>query len=87
MIFDVDNQSNSEIVMRLIRTLGKTKETLAQEALASEKRDNPANFGKGCERMCICQVPGQVPCPTLVQLPKHWRGKYAFGQAEEDEEI
>ena len=32
---------------RLIKTLGKSKEALAEEALASEKKDNPANFGKG----------------------------------------
>ncbi len=86
VIFDVDSQSNQEILNRLIKTLGKSKETLEAEELASEKKDNPANFGKDCDRFCICSVPGQVPCPSLVPLPKLWRGKYALGYVDEDEE-
>ncbi len=86
VVFDVDSQSNKEILARLVKTLGKTKETLEAEALASEKKDNPANFGKDCDRHCICSVPGQVPCPGLVKLPKHWRGKYYFGLAVDEEE-
>ncbi len=86
VIFDVDGQTNSEIMSRLIKTLGKTRETLEKEALASEKKDNPANFGVGFDRYCICMVSGQVPCPGVVQLPKHWRGKYAFGLVDEEDE-
>ena len=72
---------------RLVKTLGKKKATLAAEALASEKKDNPANFGRKCERYCICNQSGQVPCPALVPLPKFWRGKYhQHGYQEEDEE-
>jgi small subunit ribosomal protein S25 len=41
-----------------------------------QKKDNPANFGFGCSRQCICEVLGQVPCPGVVPLPKHMRGKY-----------
>ena len=81
----MDSQSNTEIVARLVKTLGKSKETLAAEALASEKKDNPANFGAGCDRNCICQMPGQVPCTSLLPVPKHWRGKYAFKLIDEDE--
>ena len=30
---------------------------------------NPANFGDGRKgRLCICEVPGQVPCPSKVPL-------------------
>ena len=80
----MDAQSNQEILDRLITTLGKSKEQLEEEAFASQKKDNPANFGQDCERYCLCSVPGQVPCSGLVPVPKHWRGKYALGQAMED---
>ena len=88
VLFDVDGQSNDEIVRRLVKTLGKSKTTLDAEALASEKKDNPANFGRKCDRYCICYQPGQVPCPALVPVPKFWRGKYYYHgyQDEEDED-
>ena len=41
--FDVDSQSNREIMERLIKTLGKTKQTLEEEARA--EKINPADFG------------------------------------------
>ena len=66
--FDVDAQSNKEIMDRLTRTLGKTKETLDAEAMAAAEKNNPANFGcrQGFARHCICQEPGQLPCPAIV---------------------
>jgi len=85
VLFDVDSQNSDTILDRLIRTLGKSEETLEEEARLSEKKDNPANFGRGCGRWCICSVPGQVPCPGLVTLPKPWRGKYAFGLVEDED--
>ena len=45
--------------------------------------DNPANFGRGCRMHCICEAPGQVPCPSLVPLPKNYRGKYRFQKPDE----
>lgn len=48
------------------------------EARSKEKKDNPANFGFGCERHCVCEIPGQLPCPNLVSLPNHMRGKYKY---------
>jgi len=36
------------------------------------------NFGYGCGRHCICEIPGQVPCPGTVPLPDHMRGKVKF---------
>lgn len=86
MLFDVDSQSSGEILERLRRTLGKSQAALEAEALASEKRDNPANFGVGAARHCLCSVPGQLPCPSLVSLPKHWRGAYAFGQKTDEDD-
>lgn len=46
------------------------------EAKQKEKKDNPANFGYMCERHCICEIPGQVPCPATVPVPQEWRGKH-----------
>ena len=78
ILFDVDSQTNDEIMERLVKTVGKTRETLEEEAIASEKKDNPANFGKDAERFCICSIPGQLPCPGVIPLPKPWRGKHHF---------
>ena len=53
-------------------------QVLEEEAIASEAKSNPANFNcrYGFERHCICEMPGQVPCPSLVPVPRHWRGKW-----------
>ncbi|XP_024873676.1 probable 28S ribosomal protein S25, mitochondrial [Temnothorax curvispinosus] len=75
MLIDVDSKSKDEILEHLIRIIGKSKETLVKEAATQEKKDNPANFGVGCDRSCICHIPGQVPCPGIVPLPYHMRGK------------
>ncbi|XP_040573538.1 small ribosomal subunit protein mS25 [Lepeophtheirus salmonis] len=84
--FDVDGQSNSEILQRLVRILGKSESQLEDERIASQKADNPANFGNSFQRFCICGEPGQLPCPSLVPLPKHWRGKYFHQKFDEEEE-
>ncbi|KAL5288346.1 MRPS25 family protein [Megaselia abdita] len=81
MIIDMDNRHRDEILEHLRKVVGKTDEQLAAEALLAEKKDNPANFGYGCDRHCICEIPGQVPCPGTVPLPEHMRGKYVFGLA------
>ena len=54
--FDVDSQTNKEILDRLIQTLGKTKETLDAEAQAAAEKNNPANFGmrQGIKVYYIC---------------------------------
>lgn len=56
------------------------RDVLAAETIAREKKDNPANFGVLCDRHCICEIPGQVPCPGVVPLPKIMRGKYKFAK-------
>ncbi|KOB67080.1 Mitochondrial ribosomal protein S25 [Operophtera brumata] len=63
ILVDVDNKSKEDILEHLIRTV-------------AEKKDNPANFGVGCERPCICEINGQIPCPGVVVLPKFMRGKF-----------
>jgi small subunit ribosomal protein S25 len=58
---------------------------LEEEQKASEVQENPAHFGYGCRRHCMCEIPGQIPCPGVVPLPYHMRGKYRMGFAELDE--
>ncbi|TNN44107.1 28S ribosomal protein S25, mitochondrial [Liparis tanakae] len=54
------------------------EEVLQAEARAKMQASNPANFGpkKYCLRECICEVAGQVPCPSTTPLPKEMTGKY-----------
>ncbi|CAH1987651.1 unnamed protein product [Acanthoscelides obtectus] len=83
MLIDTFGRTKEEINEHLVKTVGKTKEVLAAETVAKEKKDNPANFGVACERHCICEVPGQVPCPGTCPLPKSWRGKYKYNVVED----
>lgn len=76
MLIDVDNKTNDEIIEHLIHVIGKSKEILKKEAQAAVKKENPANIGNGCSKHCICEVPGQLPCPSIVPLPLHMRGKH-----------
>lgn len=73
MLIDVDSKSKDEILDHLIKVIGKSKDTLAKEMI--QKKQNPANFGVGCEKSCMCNITGQVPCPTVVPLPDHMRVK------------
>lgn len=83
VIMDVDSKDKDQILKQMMVTLGKTNEQLAKEALLREKRDTPANFGRNYDKFCICEVPGQVPCPGIVPLPKHMRGKYRLGDVND----
>ncbi|GBP16958.1 Probable 28S ribosomal protein S25, mitochondrial [Eumeta japonica] len=78
ILVDIDDKPKEDIIEHLVQTIGKSKEVLQKEIEAAEKKDNPANFGVGCERACICEAYGQVPCSGVVLLPKFMRGKYAF---------
>ncbi|CAK9807203.1 Probable 28S ribosomal protein S25, mitochondrial [Anthophora plagiata] len=76
MLIDIDNKEKEDILFHLVKVVGKTKEQLQQEAETKGKQANPANFGIGCPRSCMCVIPGQIPCPAIVPLPFHMRGKY-----------
>ncbi|KAL1491156.1 hypothetical protein ABEB36_011796 [Hypothenemus hampei] len=84
MLVDVDGKSKEEIYEHLIKVIGKSDTVLKAESLSREKKDNPANFGVGCDRHCICEISGQIPCPSTCPLPKHMRGKYKYGKVVED---
>ncbi|XP_054284431.1 probable 28S ribosomal protein S25, mitochondrial [Macrosteles quadrilineatus] len=83
MLIDVDGKKKEDILAHVLKVLGKPEEVLKAEAQAREKKDNPANFGYMCEKACICEVPGQIPCPGAVPLPFHMRGKYIRKMREE----
>ncbi|XP_021946433.1 probable 28S ribosomal protein S25, mitochondrial [Folsomia candida] len=87
LLMDIDRQTKDQIQERLVRTLCKTKEELDEEAKSAEVKQNPASFGYGCSRHCLCEIPGQVPCPAVVPLPYHMRGRYRLGFAEIDESL
>ncbi|CAK9811397.1 Probable 28S ribosomal protein S25, mitochondrial [Anthophora quadrimaculata] len=76
MLIDTDNKEKEDILFHLVKVIGKTREQLQQEADTLGKQSNSANFGVGCPRSCICVIPGQIPCPAIVPLPFHMRGKY-----------
>lgn len=76
MLIDLDSKSKEDILFHLQIVIGKAKHILQQENIMQKKKDNSANFGVGCHRSCICVIPGQIPCPAIVPLPYHMRGKY-----------
>jgi len=76
MLIDIDSKTKEEVQAHLKKVICKPDHVLAAEQEAVQKKDSPANFGFGCSRQCICEVLGQVPCPGVVPLPKHMRGKY-----------
>jgi small subunit ribosomal protein S25 len=44
--------------------------------LEESRFHNPALFGFHFDRQCICEIPGQVPCPGWEEFPKEMTGKY-----------
>ncbi|XP_076380118.1 mitochondrial ribosomal protein S25 [Megalopta genalis] len=82
MLIDIDNQSKDDILQHLIKVIGKTSNVLKQESMSKRVKNNPANFGYMCSRSCICTIPGQVPCPGVVPLPYHMRGKVKFAKTD-----
>lgn len=65
VLFDCDSKSKEAIAEQLIKVLGKSKKDLEQEKLKHQEssQENPAVFGFGKERFCMCEIDGQVPCP------------------------
>ena len=75
-------RDQEDILDWCIKVAGKTQEQLAKEAAI-----NPANFGRDCSRYCICEVEGQVACPSFKPLPKFMMGKYTHYKKEDLEEV
>lgn len=72
LLVDVYGKSKEEISQHMKNTFCLSKE--AEEAEKEKEVINPANFGPKYRRHCICEVPGQVPCPSYVPLPEHMKG-------------
>jgi len=53
------------------------------EEIIKARTANPANFGFTFQRQCICEVPGQVPCPGWKPLPKEMTGKWRMKKLQE----
>ena len=63
------------------------REELMEEKLAADSHlRNNANFGSSYNRQCICEIPGQVPCPGWQPLPKEMTGKWKSRRKDDDDE-
>ncbi|XP_064633020.1 small ribosomal subunit protein mS25-like [Lineus longissimus] len=76
VVIECDGRSKDEIHDHFKLVMGKSEETLKAETRAREKKSNPANFGYHFNRWCICEVPGQMPCPSWQPLPEEIKGQY-----------
>ncbi|XP_057296558.1 28S ribosomal protein S25, mitochondrial-like [Hydractinia symbiolongicarpus] len=78
-LIDVYNKSADEILSLLDLAAAATEsEILQKQEVKYPGRLNPANFGKYGHCFCICEKPGQVPCPSRVKFdktPKWWHNK------------
>lgn len=91
VLFDCDSKDRSSILNQLTKILGKSEKRLQLEKTLSEGQAklaaaSPAIFDYNRPRLCMCEVPDQVPCPGLIQLPFRMRGKYKYVKKDELEE-
>lgn len=83
LLIDCFNQTQEDILDRLIKTAGKSEKRLKlEEALRREVvgEDNPALFGYRRKRFCGCQVTGQHPCPGVTINPRFDELEVDIGQ-------
>lgn len=82
---DTYNKSQTEIHDHIKRIFCKSEEMLTEETKAKERLTHPANFGYGCSRWCICEVPGQIPCSAFTNIKPELMGKNTW-QLEKQKE-
>ncbi|XP_065912136.1 small ribosomal subunit protein mS25-like [Dysidea avara] len=77
---DTDNKSSDGIISRLAAVAAKDEKEVQKEK--AKNAVNTANFGhlsaKFGGHFCICEIPGQAPCPgkVTVKRPVHeWHNK------------
>jgi len=88
LVIDCDSRSREDIHDHMLRVLGKTKSMLQSEAKQSTMLEkNQANFGPAFDRHCMCEVPGQIPCPAFLPLPLEMTGKGRKKLKEQAEEM
>ncbi|ESO90490.1 hypothetical protein LOTGIDRAFT_191932 [Lottia gigantea] len=83
MLVDCDSRGKDEIIEHLQRIAGRNTDK-------SQRYDDGKTYtknliGYGCSRYCICEVPGHVPCPGWVPLPKEMRGKHKYQKKDVEE--
>ncbi|KAL3102201.1 hypothetical protein niasHS_003610 [Heterodera schachtii] len=81
VVFDLECRTREQISESLIGTLGMTETVRKRMKMDSYKRENPAEFGYGCERQCICEMQGQHPCTAILYAPKHLRGSWRWNHS------
>lgn len=77
VLFDFENKTKDEITNTIQGTLGKTPLVKKREYLEHMQDHNPAEFGSSCKRHCLCEIQGQVSCPSIMPVPlyleSNWR--------------
>ena len=88
ILFDCDNKDRKSILDQVIKILGDKSASRfnVEQQESAVTNINPATFGILRSRACMCDCPGQVPCPGLVSLPMGMRGKFTRYQTEKLEE-
>ncbi|ESO09140.1 hypothetical protein HELRODRAFT_110043 [Helobdella robusta] len=76
LLIDCDGRSREDIYNHVKRVLGMKQKDIASEEIEKEIERNRrvACFGEESDRHCICELPGQVPCPGWQPLPKELTG-------------
>lgn len=80
IVVDVFGKTREEIHDHLQKTFCESEGRI--ETLKSVQEWNPGAFGYRCNHWCMCEFPGQVPCPGFVPTPKHRQGKYIYSKKE-----
>lgn len=88
VLFDCDMKNRKTILEQIVSTLGDSSVNRFKKESQEEQLShiNPATFCLVSERACMCDLPGQVPCPGVINLPMRMRGKFKTQQPEKLEE-
>ena len=84
VLIDIDSKTRFEIHDHLKKIICKTELQITKEEIPLDVPE-PSDFGWGCDRECMCEVPGQVPCPGVIPLPDLFKKKHNLGFAMEEE--
>jgi len=76
IVVDIDGKSRQEIHDHIQKIICTDETKAVVDTKSRQILPNPGYFGWECDRQCMCQVFGQVPCPNVINLPYTWRQKY-----------
>ncbi|XP_052779540.1 probable 28S ribosomal protein S25, mitochondrial [Mya arenaria] len=80
-IVDAYDRSREEIHEHVLHAFCEQPPEKQAYYYTQKTKFNPANFGFHCDHWCICEIPGQRPCPGYTPMPRTMKGKYQ--QSEE----